>query len=321
MKKFLILLILFIITPVYAAQIVNVEYIHNAIANRWDITIPYNPALTNPRVAANMKYLLSAIDVANEMLNGEPTTYGSGEYATTIAADTVATNTAVDTLVKKTEKYVFQLEHYYEKEGWAGLIRNPEHLLMISAAGTFYIDWGDGIEEVITKDTVGEQWFGHNYETDGVYSVRIGGRATMYSQEEDLSTVILSGDPDCLTVLGGFGDVVDCPFVLESISGCLGCVFSTLSDGSQPRFINTFEVGYFINSIPENLFAGISGPPASSMFASTFEYCTGLTGPSARINWQYLYEIWPSAIVNDVGGMYYRDTGLSDYANIPSTWK
>ena len=141
MKKVLVFLFLLLCGAAQSAQIVNVEYIHQIINQKWDIDIPYNPALTNPRVAANMKYLLTSVDVANEMLNGEKTTdYGAGEYATTVAADTIATNTAVDMLVKKSGKYVFQLEHYYEKEGWAGLIRNPEHLLMISAAGTFYID-------------------------------------------------------------------------------------------------------------------------------------------------------------------------------------
>ena len=98
-----------LLAPVYAAQIVNVEYIHNAIAQKWDITVPYNKSLTNPRVAANMKYLLTTIDVANEMLNGESTTeYGNGEYATLVAADTIATDTAVDTLIQVVENYDYR---------------------------------------------------------------------------------------------------------------------------------------------------------------------------------------------------------------------
>ena len=57
-----------------------------------------------------MKYLLTAVDVANEILNGEKTTdYGNGEFATLQAADTVATNQAVETLIKKEQKHEFTL--------------------------------------------------------------------------------------------------------------------------------------------------------------------------------------------------------------------
>ena len=84
----------------HSAEMVNVEYIHQYLNARWGIDLPRNP-LTNPYAAANMKYLLTVVDIANEYLNGEKTTnYGNGTYATLAAADTVATNTAIDTLVK-----------------------------------------------------------------------------------------------------------------------------------------------------------------------------------------------------------------------------
>ena len=70
MKQLTIVLFsIFFSTHAMAAQIANVEYIHNAIQKKWDITIPYNEQLTNPRVAANMKYLLTTIDRANKILN------------------------------------------------------------------------------------------------------------------------------------------------------------------------------------------------------------------------------------------------------------
>ncbi|MBD5400927.1 hypothetical protein HDR61_04275, partial [bacterium] len=37
-----------------AAEMVNVEYIHLLIEQKWGITVPYNPALQNVKVAANM---------------------------------------------------------------------------------------------------------------------------------------------------------------------------------------------------------------------------------------------------------------------------
>ncbi|MBQ2844830.1 MAG: hypothetical protein IJE79_02340, partial [Alphaproteobacteria bacterium] len=88
-----------------AAQIANIEYVHKMIEHKWDITVPYNPALNDVKTIANMKYLLTAVDVANEILNGEKTTdYGNGEFATLHAADTVATIQAVNTLVRKIDK-------------------------------------------------------------------------------------------------------------------------------------------------------------------------------------------------------------------------
>ena len=92
-------------TPdVNAAQIVNVDYVHQIINRKlaaMGATKMIKQNAPNGQ-AANMKYLLTAVDAANEILNGAATTnYGTGEYATTVAADTVAANTAVETLIKK----------------------------------------------------------------------------------------------------------------------------------------------------------------------------------------------------------------------------
>ena len=57
MKKFLTIFFgLLLTTSIYAAQIANVEYIHNAIQNKHFITVPYNELLTDTTVAANMEY-------------------------------------------------------------------------------------------------------------------------------------------------------------------------------------------------------------------------------------------------------------------------
>ena len=259
MKKIIIFFGILFCGFAHSAQIVNVEYIHNAIANRWDITVPYNPALTNPRVAANMKYLLSTIDVANEMLNGEPTTYGTGEYATTVAADTVATNTAVDELVKKTEKYVFSFvpsrsRYYYE--------------LIISAAGTFYVDWGDGTKETIEKQDTILTTYKHAYsDTADTYTIKLGGRATAYSKSE---AAVLFWENDYASDRTNSG--------VSAIDGCLGCVFPTLADGSQPIFRYTFYQCESLKVIPENLFFNVIGAPFAEMFYLTFYGCSGLTG-------------------------------------------
>ena len=358
MKKLILFLFMLIIAPAQSAQIANVEYIHTAIADKWDITIPYNREITNVGVAANMKYLLTAVDVANEILNGEKITdYGNGEFATMVAADTIATDTAVETLVKKEEKYKFFMT--VDPDSWKTFDMD------ICAAGEFYVDWGDGTIETIKKADTTETTYSHTYPTGGTYTIKLGGSATGYSDYTFCSAISFEYTSG-----------------LMSIDGSLGAIFGTLADGTQPRFFATFA-DTSIASIPENLFSGIFGQPVAEMFyrtfqgckdltgpipenlfgglsgypeyamfrrtfggcsgltsipenlfgnlsgtaqplafAETFVGCSGLTGPSARINGKYLYEIFSSdysARASD--GPYCGVSGLSDYATMPSDWK
>lgn len=327
MKKLILFLFMLIIMPVQSAQIANIDYIHTAIADKWNITIPYNREITNVGVAANMKYLLTAIDVANEILNREKTTdYGNGEFATMVAADTVATDTAVETLVRKNEKYVFEFDSRYA---------DSSTVLRIGAAGTFYVDWG-GIEQVIEKkDTAYTTYKCPKSSGASCEHVRFGGRATAY-------------DPEAPTIQT---DCLSYDMSITHMDGCLGCIFPTLPDGTQPRFWSTFKDCRDLKNIPENLFAGVTGvgygtfhetfagtpittipenlfagldidePLATEAFGLTFRGCSELTGPSARINGKYLYEIWPDATRDQVAGMYSGATGLDDYDNIPDVWK
>ncbi len=356
MKKILAFLLFLLCVPAYSAQVVNVEYIHNAIRQKWQISVPKNLALTNPQVVANMKYLLTTIDVANQILNGEKTSgYGDGEFATLVAADTVAADRAIDTLIKKIEKpeaeYSLALTHWYQKYGYGaagGYSRPKDYLLMISAAGTYYIDWGDGQTETIKKTTTNEEFIGHTYASNGTYTIRIGGRATKYDNSTT-STVYLSGSNGCMEYDIMYDEY--CLLNLKKVEGCLGCVFPTLDDGSQPHFGYTFEdadietvplelfnnvygaagpqmfKGTFyyskIKTVPDNLFSGLDtdAPLADKTFLNTFAGCSNLTGYSTRLYGRYLYEIWPDASKAQVDNMYYRANGLTDYADIPTVWK
>ncbi len=354
-KKLILFLFVLFCGVAQSAQVVNVEYVHNAIKQKCDITVPYNPELTNPRVAANMRYLLTAVDVANEMLNGEKTTdYGNGEFATVFAADTVATDTAVETLVKKVvvgKSYVFEFVHDYmtrveDSYGDCCVSRDSSYLIGLAAAGTFFIDWGDGTEDVIEKTSVGKEYYGHEYAGDGTYTVRMGGRAEAYAHSTDPIS-------DSVVEFGGGYTSCNgkCLITPTKISGCLGCIFPTLADGSQPCFMDLFRETY-ITTIPEELFNGIYGVPRDNMFREAFSFCGGLrsiprnlfsgldtsvdlpsrvfnytffgggslTGPSAQINGRYLYEIWPDATKDQVGGCYINARGLSDYADMPKVW-
>ena len=304
----------FVAVCAHAAQIVNVDYVHKLIAQKWDVSVPIKA--NSPMQVANMKYLLTAVDVANEILNGEKTTdYGNGEFATLQVADTVATIQAVDTLIQKPIEYKFFITVDMEKVNEGCIYWEQEEDatskfgLDFSAAGTFYVDWGDGTSEIIKKtDTETISYF-HDYGSkNGVYTVKIGGKATDYG---DSSVFYFNGRYDlCSNLLDG----------IVQIDGSLGAIFSTLSDGTQPIFSGIFDSCHLLSSIPENIFDGITGDLRDEMFFLTFAE-TSLTGPSARINGKYLYEIWPDATCNQVGGMYEGQTGLDDWDNIPDVWK
>ena len=151
----------------------------------------------------------------------------------------------------------------------------------ISAAGTFYVDWGDGsgIEPITRQSaTYSTQSYSHTYATGGVKTIRLDGLATgYYDQYYDTPAISFSYN----TKLAG-------------ISGSLGAVFPTIGGAAataglasnsaalyaiQPRFYQTFYMcSNLTGPIPENLFAGISGAPANYIFFDTFAGCSGLTG-------------------------------------------
>ena len=274
---------LFMFLPTaHSAEMVNVEYIHQYLNARWGIDLPYNPELENPKVAANMEYLLTVVDIANEYLNGEKTTsYGTGEYATKLAADTIATNTAIDTLVR----------------GPFTMTTTPDttsYSMTIGAAGTFVINWGDGEIETIRNKPLGNVVYSHTYDAPGEYDITLGGRATDYAIIDLDTSEIPTISFVWMDPMGG-----EVPTNLAKISGRLGRVFPTLENGKNPNFYAAFSgapiteipaelfdgvhgapvVGMYagtfngtqITSIPENLFAGISGAPAEYMFNGTFQ--------------------------------------------------
>ncbi|MBR3782815.1 MAG: hypothetical protein IKL14_05550, partial [Alphaproteobacteria bacterium] len=256
----LILFGLLFVSGAYSAQIANVEYVHKMIEQTWDITVPYNSALNSVKQIANMKYLLSAIDVANHMLNGSATTdYGNGEFATLQATDTDTVNTAVETLIVgdgTTERnYKFFI---------TTTSNTTSFTFSISAVGEFYVDWGDGTRNKITRTNTQELGYSHNYSTAGTYTIKIGGKATAYNTSTTTAAISFYVSYSHTNI--------------ASIDGSLGAIFGTLADGSQPRFYRTFYKAInMTGSIPSDLFAGISGAPARYMFQDTFYGCSGLT--------------------------------------------
>ena len=136
----------------------------------------------------------------------------------------------------------------------------------LGAAGNFVIDWGDGNIEKINKNKTGRQIISHSYKNTGAHKIKLGGKATGYDRR--------------YTAISFYENTN-----LAKIDGSLGQIFSTLSDGTQPCFGPTHnwratfqECTNLTGSIPENLFAGVSGAPAYYMFERTFEDCSNLSG-------------------------------------------
>ncbi len=247
------------LTEIYAqwlsvSPMVNVKYIHQAIAAKWGINIAYHPNLKNERAAANMRYLMGMIDVANKRLGGTDKRYGDSIYATSYAASKNTVDKAVATLIKpKPKTFPFTATTTSDTTSFS---------FGIGAAGEFWVDWGDGSDvETITKTSTSSQTISHTYTTAAAYDIRIGGAATKYSTSS-IAAISFRSNKN-----------------LAGISGSLGAIFPTLANGSQPIFYATFSsCTNLTGSIPENLFAGIKGRPASYMFYETFGNCKGLTG-------------------------------------------
>ncbi len=421
MKRFLLFLVSLFFGTVHAADIVNIKYVHEMLEHNYGVFVPYNDTLTDNTVAANMRYLLSVIDVANEFISGVPTVYGASVYATDDAADTVVVQQAFDTLLK--EVTAVDSEYPFEMTVTAGTFS-----FAISAQGEFFVDWGDGNVEMITKANTQNITYSHTYSGTATYLVRLGGLATDYNDDITTAAISFYNNSSVSTILGN-----------------LSMIFPTLENGKNPRFYNTFASmsnlsgaipanlfidltgqpvtnmfygtfngttnlrgaipekmfgdltgvpaeGMFystfkglqqlVGAIPTTLFSGITGMPAKDMFHSTFYGCSKLRGNlptglfagisgqvaqgmfsqtfygctklsgfddgvfgnltgdaqtdmftnmfygdnklygySPKINGQYLYEIWPNATENQVGGAFYKCQKLSDYKDIPSNWK
>ncbi|MBR2511092.1 MAG: hypothetical protein IKB59_02895, partial [Alphaproteobacteria bacterium] len=61
------------------------------------------------------------------------------------------------------------------------------------------------------------------------------------------------------------------PGGLYAVTGAMGSVFSTLSNGTQPSFQGTFQNCKQLKSVESVLFRGITGQPIPYMFADTFD--------------------------------------------------
>ena len=93
---------------------------------------------------------------------------------------------------------------------------------------------------------------------------------------------------------------------IARIEGSLGSIFPTLANNTNPIFQNLFKNATNLSGeIPENLFAGISGAPAASMFADTFSWNWNLTAVPAD-----LFSGISGAPAPSMYAATFKDTGL-----------
>lgn len=149
------------------------------------------------------------------------------------------------------------------------LSANDTFSFTLSAAGTFYVDCGNGgtlsgsgvngankINHPSTEITT----YTCTYSTSGVKTIRFGGTTpTGYASGGNSSPIGFAGNT-----------------LVESLSGDLSALFPYLDSGAKPRFYDTFNGCTNLKSIPSTLFSGYT-TGSKSLFYRTFNNCTGLT--------------------------------------------
>ena len=268
--------------PTTMSPVVNVKYIHDAILAKWNVSVGYNSALTNKSVAANMKYLLAAVDVANKKIGGSSKVYSGTSYATSYAVNKRTADNAIKNLIKKPRTFPFTATTSSDTSSFS---------FKISAEGEFWVDWGDGSDvQVITKSDTNAQNISHTYTTAAAYTIRMGGRATKYYNGNSTAAISFLGNTS-----------------LASVSGSLGKIFPTLSSTSQPRFYRTFYGCTNLTSVPETLLSGVYGAPIRNMFTEMFYNCTALTEIPAKL----FSTIRGAPAMGLFNGTFYGCTGLT----------
>jgi len=155
----------------------------------------------------------------------------------------------------------------------SALNANTTVSFLLSAAGNFEVNWGDGTTDTITRASTGSaDTYSHTYTTSGKRTIGFCGVATAYH---------IPGNADKPPVTDStisFSTASKAKIV--SVTGSLGAVFPTLNGGAadtdQPRFYKTFQECTSLTSIPAGLFTGVTGS-VSNMFRETFDRCSGLT--------------------------------------------
>lgn len=139
----------------------------------------------------------------------------------------------------------------------------------LAAQGTFYVDWGDGNIETITKADASLTTHAHAYAATKNYTVRFTGLATKYrAYTADSTPISFDKSTNKLKMTG--------------IAGNLGKMFPVVDSSyyGSPHFRQIFSgCKNLAGQIPANLFDGPDRGTMYNMFSFTFAECEKLTGP------------------------------------------
>jgi len=174
------------------------------------------------------------------------------------------------------------------------LTANAEFKFVLSAAGTFYVDWGEGTPQVetITRNNTTPTEYSHTYPTAGEKKIKFAGVATEYN------TTRYNNDKDASGAAIRFGAVVNnvtssntggTPTLIKKLEGSIGSVFPTLgtADNQKPTFFELCAGCTNLITISGTLFSGVT-TAKKNLFRSIFDKCTNLQAIPADL-FSYTY--------------------------------
>ncbi len=186
----------------------------------------------------------------------------------------------------------------------------------MSAAGTFYVDCGNGGTLKQGSTTLSNKTISRGSSTSNTtytctwnaadtQTIRFGGRATEYST--GLQTA----------VIGFYADSDTNAQKVYSITGDLGKIFGAVQSNRIPRFFQTFYNCSNLTSIPTGLFDSIDTSNATNtnqMFYQTFRDCSNLTAIPTG-----LFDSIDTSNATDTNGMFSQTfNGCSNLTAIPT---
>ena len=172
------------------------------------------------------------------------------------------------------------------------LSANAVFKFVLSATGTFYVDWNDGSAvEIITRNNTTPTEYSHTYTTSGQRIIKFAGLATgynttSYNNDKDSSGAAIrfgASSNNISTRTGGT------PTLIAELGGSIGSVFPTLgtADNEKPTFFDLCNGCSELLIIPGTLFSGVT-TAKKNVFRSIFDKCSKLTGIPATL-FSYTY--------------------------------
>ena len=170
---------------------------------------------------------------------------------------------------------------------------NTTFKFVLTATGTFYVDWGDGSAvQTITRNDTTPTEYSHPYTAAGERVIKFAGLATGYN------TTNYSNDKDASGATIRFGAAVNkvtssntggTPTLVKKLEGSIGSVFPTLgtADNQKPIFFELCAGCTNLITISETLFSGVT-TANKNLFRSAFDKCTNLSAIPADL-FSYTY--------------------------------